>query len=208
MKNRIDNRFVQITASIALSMFIVSCSDSDQKTAVEPAPVPKLVTAEAEVKLAVINQCSNMADNGTVDGSSFWDSSDHSSAVGANCALDQVMLNNFLYLAGDDDSGHPRFMSYTPWYNLLPSTGSPVESTSYTQLNSTLMNDANQEQAGDDFKLLDTNKGITSYDLRVNKTFFELQKTIPLKKEVTHIQLTDHVLFPTNDLHYLKNHHC
>lgn len=125
-----------------------------------------------------VTECKYNTFGRTVDGSNFWNTvGQNASSVQIaeiNCEIDQFSLNNFLYLVGDDGSGHPRFMSYTPWYNLFPKKGAPVVSTSYNALQSTYLNkSANQEQAGDAFHLLDVNNNTTSYDLRVNQTFFD-----------------------------------
>lgn len=137
----------------------------------EPAPMPAPTTTP------VAQLCSVSSEMGTVDGSSFWPAATLLPIQQANCSLDQLMMNNFLYLASDDGAGHPRFMSYAPWYVMFPDTGEPTWTGSYAPLaNAHMAIDANQEQAGDDFKLLDVNAAITSYDLRVNDTFFNYVK--------------------------------
>ena len=139
----------------------------------EPVPAPTLKTTE-KPKLESPYLCSVNSEMGTVDGSSFWSAAKLLPIQQANCSLNQLMMNNFLYLVADDGAGHPNFMSYAPWYVMFPDTETPSWSGSYAPLaNAHMAIDANQEQAGDDFKLLDVNSGVTSYDLRVNKTFFD-----------------------------------
>lgn len=122
--------------------------------------------------------CSNQSELGRVDGSQFWPDSAVVVFQKSNCALNQLMMNNFLYLVGDDSQGHPRFMSYAPWYQMFPATGEPTWTGSYAPLSYThLTMDASQEQAGNDFKLLDVNSATTSYDLRVNQPFFDYVKS-------------------------------
>jgi len=101
-----------------------------------------------------------------------------------NCLIDQFSYNNFLYLVGDDGSGHPRFMGMAPWYNLLPAKGVPVWPGAYTPLDGTQLSQAvNQSQAGDAFVLLDVANQTTVYDIRVNKVFFDFVKTQKLYQQ-------------------------
>ncbi|MGD9584384.1 MAG: hypothetical protein AB7V26_12060 [Lysobacterales bacterium] len=118
------------------------------------------------------------------DGSSLWATTTQGIPAGqlppfeTNCMIDQFSWNNFLFLVGDDGSGHPRFMSLAPWYNLLPTKGVPVWPGAYTALDGTQLNKAiNQAQAGDGFSLLDVAKQVTVYDIRVNRPFFDYVKT-------------------------------
>jgi hypothetical protein len=92
----------------------------------------------------------------------------------SNCMINQFAYNNFLYLVGDDGKGHPRFMSLAAWYNLFPTKGVPVWPGTYTTLDGVQLNKAiNQQQAGDQFLLLDVASQTTVYDIRVNKPFFD-----------------------------------
>jgi hypothetical protein len=111
----------------------------------------------------------------------------------SNCLINQFSYNNFLYLVGDDGSGHPRFMGLAPWYNLLPSKGVPVWPGAYTPLDGVQLNQAiNQSQAGDGFALLDVAKQVTVYDIRVNKPFFDFVKsnTLYLQSNLNVAQIT------------------
>ena len=112
-----------------------------------------------------------------VDGSSLWVAATGPGQppdVETNCQIDQLAYNNFLHLVSDDGKGHPKFMSMAPWYKLLPATGAPVWSGNYTPLSGTrLHKTGNRIQAGDGFELLDVDKQVTSYDMRVNQVFFD-----------------------------------
>lgn len=132
-----------------------------------------------------INQYGRVA-----DGSTLWATTTQGIPAAqlppfeTNCLIDQFSYNNFLYLVGDDGSGHPRFMSLVPWYNLLPTKGVPVWPGQYTPLDATELNKAiNQSQAGDGFALLDVAEQTTVYDLRVNKVFFDFVKTQKLYQQ-------------------------
>jgi hypothetical protein len=113
------------------------------------------------------------------DGSSFWLSTGQSTVPGLivgqmNCLLDQFAMNNFLYLVGNDAGGQPRFMSYATWYSLFTASGTPSWPGSYQPLSPTQLNRVeNQTQAGDSYLLQDVNAQTTSYDIRVNQTFFD-----------------------------------
>jgi hypothetical protein len=117
----------------------------------------------------------------TANGSSMWVAANQGvtgDALDSNCMLNQYAVNNFMYLVGDDGSGHPRFMGYTAWYDLFPASGSPVQATGYNSLNGTQLNKSdNQEEAGDGFELLDVGGVMTSYDIRVNGAFFDYVNT-------------------------------
>lgn len=145
-------------------------------TPASPAPLPIGCT---------INQYGRVA-----DGSTLWATTtqgipkDLLPGFETNCLIDQFSYNNFLYLAGDDGNGHPRFMSMAPWYNLLPAKGVPVWPGVYTPLDGTQISQANnQSQAGDGFALLDVAKQTTVYDIRVNKVFFDIVKTQQLYQQ-------------------------
>lgn len=113
------------------------------------------------------------------DGSTFWASTGQATAPGLtvgqmNCLLDQFAMNNFLYLVGNDAGGKPRFMSYAPWYALFTASGAPSWTGSYQPLDATQLKRVdNQGQAGDGYLLLDVAGQTTSYDIRVNQTFFD-----------------------------------
>ncbi|MCK9395428.1 MAG: hypothetical protein M0Q44_07550 [Methylobacter sp.] len=118
------------------------------------------------------------------DGSTLWATTDQGIPPAqqppfeTNCLIDQFSYNNFLYLTSDDGSGHPKFMSMIPWYNLLPAKGEPVWTGKYASLKGTKLNKTgNQIQAGDTFELLDVNNQVTSYDMRVNQVFFDYVKS-------------------------------
>ncbi len=119
----------------------------------------------------------------TADGSTFWASTGQSSVQGLlvgqmNCLLDQFAMNNFLYLVGGDSAGKLRFMGYAPWYSLFTASGTPSWPGSYQPLSPTQLNRFdNQTQAGDGFLLKDVNGLTTSYDIRVNQTFFDYVAT-------------------------------
>lgn len=167
-------KIIILAVAILLAVVIWSMVfNPDPVVPAEPAPSPKI--ASKPVVLPYL--CSVNSEMGTVDGSSFWPAAKVELIQQANCSLNQLVMNNFLYLVGDDGAGHPRFMSYSPWYVMFPDTGEPSWTGSYAPLAYAHMAvDANQEQAGDDFKLVDVNNAVTSYDLRVNKTFFDYVK--------------------------------
>jgi hypothetical protein len=117
------------------------------------------------------------------DGSSMWPTTTFGIPTNdlppfeTNCMINQFAYNNFLYLAGDDGSGHPRFMGLAPWYDLLPGKGAPVWPGQFSPLDGIQLNKAiNEAQAGDGFALLDVTKRTTVYDIRVNKPFFDYVK--------------------------------
>ena len=118
------------------------------------------ISAQSENDACTINSYSRI-----VDGSTFWNSTDQGMSNSdpqfqGNCELDQFSLNNFLYLVGDDGDGHPRFMSYAPWYIMLPSKGEPpIWTGTYIPLNPTKLS---KNEAGDSYELLDVNNQSTS----------------------------------------------
>lgn len=123
-------------------------------------------------------QCDYTAYGRKVDGQTFWPQTQTGITVqersDTNCLINQFAINNFLYLVGDDGAGHPRFMSYAPWYDMLPKYGAPKAwSGSYSPLDGVLLNNSdNQEQAGDGFELLAVDSQVTAYDIRVNEPFY------------------------------------
>ena len=124
-----------------------------------------------------VTSCTVGVYNRTANGENLWVNSDQhtgsSFTQDSNCMLDQYALNNFLHLVGDDGSGHPRFMGYTPWYDLFPATGAPTQATGYNKLQGTQLDKrVDEEQAGDGFELKDVASQKTSYDIRVNPAFF------------------------------------
>lgn len=120
---------------------------------------------------AVFADCTTSAPNGhTVDGASLWpDMPTQSPQTATDCNIDQFAWNNFLYLAGDDGGGHPRFMALAPWYDAMPASGKPAAPNKYTPLQAGQMLDQlNKGQAGDGFHLLDVAGKTVTYDIRVN----------------------------------------
>ncbi len=113
----------------------------------------------------------------TVNGASMWVDVPEIQQAVKNCYFDQLAWNNFLYLVKDDGYGHPRFMSYAPWYDVVPASGEP-HWPGYTPLSATeLKNKKNKEEAGDGFHLLDVTSSAVAYDFRVNRAFFDYVKT-------------------------------
>ncbi|AVP97116.1 hypothetical protein C7S18_07885 [Ahniella affigens] len=103
-----------------------------------------------------------------------------------NCLINQFAFNNFLYLAGNDGSGNPRFMSYVPWYDALPAKGVPVWTGTYTPLDGVQLSKAmNQTEAGNGFQLLDVANQTTSYDIRINQVYFNQIKNRQLYQQAT-----------------------
>jgi hypothetical protein len=96
-------------------------------------------------------------------------------ANASNCDLQRFVFNNFLYLAGDDATGHPRFMSYAPWYEAIPQDGSaPVWRDGYKPLSTTALRKTSREgQPGDGYALIDVDRRRVGYDIRVNRTFVD-----------------------------------
>ena len=125
--------------------------------------------------------CTVTSGGETVDGSSLWtDIPDASDPV--NCNFHRFAYNNFLYLAGDDGSGHPRFMSLlAPWDDLFPASGkptwpggySPLEAIESVKSDTTTLAELESGQAGDDFELVDVAGQTAQYDIRVNQAFFD-----------------------------------
>jgi len=137
---------------------------------------------------APASSCDYNSFNRTANGQSFWSNTGQSTVQGLslqqmNCLLDQYAMNNFLYLVGNDSSGKPRFMSYAPWYNLFTASGTPTWSGTYSPLSGTeLHRFKNEQQAGDGYVLKDINSQTTSYDIRVNETFFNYVSSNSLYK--------------------------
>ena len=117
--------------------------------------------------------CTTSAPNGgSVNGQSLWGEVplSGSASLAPDCDVNQFAWNNFLYMTGNDSSGHPRFMSLAPWYDAMPIAGKPVWKGTYTPLQAGQMLDStNKLQAGDGFHLLDANGKTVTYDIRVNE---------------------------------------
>lgn len=133
------------------------------------------------------NACDFSSFNRSANGQSLWASTGQAQVSGAgqmNCLLDQFAINNFLYLVGSGSGGHPRFMNYAPWYSLFTTAGNtPTWPGQYAPLSTTeLHKTRNQVQAGDSYVLKDINQQTTSYDIRVNKPFFDYVNTNSLYK--------------------------
>lgn len=151
----------------------------------QAASAPKAATGKP--KAGTANACDYASFGRTANGQSFWSSTQGGNAVSSlqmNCFLDQFAMNNFLYLAGKDSGGQPRFMSYAPWYTLFTESGTPSWPGKYSPLSTTeLHNHDNQIQAGDAYVLKDVNRQITSYDMRVNQTYFNFVAANSLYKQ-------------------------
>lgn len=123
------------------------------------------------------------------NGQSFWSATGQMTVPNLttgqmNCLLDQFAMNNFLYLVGNDSGGKPRFMSYAPWYALFTASGTPTWPGQYSPLSTVeLKRFKNQTQAGDGYVLKDLNNQVTSYDIRVNQTFFNYVANNSLYKQ-------------------------
>jgi hypothetical protein len=141
---------------------------------------PAAEAAAATKPAAATPGCAINSFGRTGNGKSFWATTGQSKVTSftqINCLLDQFAMNNFLYLVGNDANGKPRFMSYAPWYTLFVATGAPTWPGKYMPLSTVELNKfENQAQAGDQFALMDVNSAITSYDVRVNKKFFDYVK--------------------------------
>lgn len=118
------------------------------------------------------------------DGRRFWfdPSPDDAQARGEDCAMLRFALNNFLYLAGNDGRGHPRFMSFAPWYDAIPQSGAaPRWRDGFKPLATrALRKTAREGQPGDGFVLLDARHRRVGYDVRVNRTFVDYLSTTGL----------------------------
>lgn len=111
------------------------------------------------------------------DGRRFWfdPAPDDAHARGEDCAMLRFALNNFLHLAGNDGQGHPRFMSFAPWYDAIPQNGdAPRWRDGFKPLSTrALRKTAREGQPGDGFVLLDARHRRVGYDVRVNRTFVD-----------------------------------
>ncbi|UXI70094.1 hypothetical protein [Tahibacter amnicola] len=92
-----------------------------------------------------------------------------------NCLMQRFVFNNFLYLARDDATGHPRLMTLAPWYEAIPRDGSaPAWKAGYKPLSPTaLRKTAHEGEAGDGFALLAADGRRVAFDIRVNRTFLD-----------------------------------
>ncbi len=136
-----------------------------------PAPAAKL-EPPARPEPPAAELASARCDLGGVDGASMW--MDIPPAASA-CDIHRFALNNFLYLARPDASGHPRMMSYAPWYEAIPQDGSaPRWVDGYKPLSTrALRKTALEGEAGDGFELIDVHRHKVGYDVRVNKAFVD-----------------------------------
>ena len=154
--------------ALSATILLAACEKTEKAEEAEATP---------EVGASMPTECGVSVYGRTANGDSLWVASNQDvpgEPVDTNCMIDQYAVNNFMYLVGDDGSGHPRFMSYTAWYDLFPASGAPVAAAGYNMLNGTQLNKTeNQEEAGDGLELLDVGGAMTSYDIRVNKPFFE-----------------------------------
>ncbi len=93
------------------------------------AGLPLATTAAADSPSQ--DACTTSYKSNTVDGSALWTEVPQGEFA-IYCQFHQLGWNNFLYLVADVD-GHPRFMSFAPWYDALPATREPVlrEGTQY-----------------------------------------------------------------------------
>jgi hypothetical protein len=128
----------------------------------------------------------------TADGSTMWATTTQGIPSNllppfeTNCLIDQFAYNNFLYLAGNDGSGNPRFMALAPWYDVLPAKGVPVWPGEFTPLDGVQLKKAqNKTEAGNNFFLLDVTSKATVYDIRINKVMFDFIKTNQLYEQAT-----------------------
>ena len=155
------------TVVIAASMLLAGCAVDARRdeTALTRAQTPR---CEAD----------------GADGRRFWfdPSPDEARARGEDCAMLRFALNNFLHLAGNDGHGHPRFMSYAPWYDAIPQNGAAPRWRNGFKMLSTraLRKTAREGQPGDGFVLLDARHRRVAYDVRVNRTFVDYLSTTGL----------------------------
>jgi hypothetical protein len=147
-------------------------------------------TDSAEKKAtATASSCDYNSFGRVANGQSFWSATGQFTVPNLNlqqmnCLLDQFAMNNFLYLVGTGTDGKPRFMGYAPWYALFTTSGAPSWPGAYSPLNATeLHRFKNETQAGDGYVLKDINAQTTSYDIRVNKTFFDYVNANSLYKQ-------------------------
>ena len=167
--------------AVMLSIFI---SGSLVALQAHAAPTPKAVSAKH--KAIAANACDFGSFGNTANGQRLWAGTGQTGATSTqfNCLLDQFAMNNFLYLAGKNGAGQPRFMSYAPWYTLFTASGTPSWPGGYSPLGTTeLHHHDNQTQAGDGYVLKDVNKQTTSYDMRVNQTYFDFVAANSLYKQ-------------------------
>ncbi|MCK9201215.1 MAG: hypothetical protein M0P59_10500 [Gallionella sp.] len=175
--------YFSIAARALAGMLSVVISTQVMVSQAQAAPAPKAVSAK--YKAGAANACDYASFGHMANGQSFWSSTASSApSVQMNCFLDQFVMNNFLYLAGKGSGGQPRFMSYAPWYTLFTESGTPSWPGKYSPLSTTeLHHHDNQIQAGDGYVLKDVNRQITSYDMRVNQTYFNFVAANSLYKQ-------------------------
>jgi hypothetical protein len=146
-------------AAFAAVLLTPACSEPGLRNARPP---------QAEAAAAALQPCRL----GDADGSRLWLDVP---AAADNCAIQRFVFNNFLFLARDGDGGHPRLMSYAPWYEAIPQDGSaPVWRDGYKPLSTTALRKTSHEgQPGDSFELLDVTRHKVAYDIRVNRVFVD-----------------------------------
>lgn len=151
-----------------------------------PLMILQAHASPAAQKAVAANSCDYASFGRSANGQSFWSNIDTGSVSAAqmNCALDQLAMNNFLYLVGKGSTKQPRFMDYAPWYTLFTASGTPSWPGHYSPLNTTeLHHHDNQTQAGDGYVLKDINNQITSYDMRINQPYFNFVASNALYKQ-------------------------
>jgi hypothetical protein len=147
---------------LSLAAALVACN-----TASPPTPAPR-----ARPELLVTPPAPTRCDLGGVAGTTMWMDIPPSASA---CDVQRLALNNFLYLARPDAGGHPRMMSYAPWYEAIPQDGSPprwVDGHKPLRTRA-LRKTALEGQPGDSFDLVDVHRHKIGYDVRVNRTFVE-----------------------------------
>jgi len=164
-------------AAFAALLLGSACSAPEHRSAAPPQPAatpPKHAVAATATPCRV----------GDADGSRLWLDI---SADASSCDMQRFVLNNFLYLAADDAGGHPRLMSYAPWYEAIPQDGSaPVWQDGYKPLSTmALRKTAHEGQPGDSYALIDVDRHRVGYDIRVHRTFVDyLATSVTYRAEV------------------------
>lgn len=178
MRNKTVRHKLLGSVLIGVCLLVTAWASGGFETQAAPAAAEAETDAAAGVDDGAMPGCTVDFSSSKVDGSKLWTDLKIKSGQGhpANCNFHNLAWNNFLYLVDDDGSGHPRFMSLAPWYDLLPAEGTPTWNGSYQQLKliEIVKSDIHQleGEAGDDFELLDVTNRSSGYDMRVNKAFF------------------------------------